>query len=78
MKGCPKPTIKGHRRDNKAGTTMAIANQISSLLSELDKAEVEVDRPLGNIDTVEEDSDAIIQWCDNASFENQISEDMQY
>ncbi|KAK8571474.1 hypothetical protein V6N12_027562 [Hibiscus sabdariffa] len=78
MKGGPKPTIKGRKCEDKAGTTMAIANRVSSLLSELGKAEAEVDRPLGNVDTIEEASDAIIQWCDNASFENQISENMQF
>ncbi|KAK8624053.1 hypothetical protein V6N13_065410 [Hibiscus sabdariffa] len=52
---------KGRKRDDKGGPNMAIANRVTSLLYDLDKAKAEANRPIGEINNPEENSDALIQ-----------------
>ncbi|KAL4295783.1 hypothetical protein GQ457_12G011470 [Hibiscus cannabinus] len=46
MKGGLKPTIKDHGRDNKAGTTMAIANRVNALEEDSSNFDSKLDKLL--------------------------------
>ncbi|KAK8657039.1 hypothetical protein V6N13_098973 [Hibiscus sabdariffa] len=60
-RGGPKPSVSNARNQSLSNNVTGVkANRVSSLLSDLDKDKAEVDRPLGNANTIEEALDAII------------------
>ncbi|KAK8539446.1 hypothetical protein V6N12_043072 [Hibiscus sabdariffa] len=61
----------------KGGQHMVVANRVTSLLADLDSSKVEASGPFGATDNFDGSSNSLVQWWDNVSYENQISDGMQ-
>ncbi|KAK8639682.1 hypothetical protein V6N13_138054 [Hibiscus sabdariffa] len=72
-----KLIVKGRKRDGKEVSSTTLVTCINSLVSELDHAKASNGGVVADSSVLIETDTLSIQWCDNATYDNQISDYMQ-